>query len=250
MENNFYTNKFDRDFLSIGKEIIPEGIFNRFPTVKPVIGHDYESGDHRKLLLVGESFYFVQRQIDEESVFTDAEKWYLADPETVILVPDEPDKEAFRRFHLGHAEWGNETNWVTMKNPREVMEEFGFQYQSVARYNYFLRPANAAVGGRGFVEDITQLDREVAFIAFAGIIEVIKPDAVFFLGKFAFDNLQQAMREKKVTFDDVIMDFSPHPSSPHWNMAHYWLQNHDGKLTGKEKFKYFLEDNQIFKRQQ
>ena len=89
MENQtkeqFFTEKFDNDFRSIESEIVSEGIFNRFSRMMPMVGADYEK-QSAKILLVLESYYFDNKDLESGSVFTDADTWYTT--EGAILIPE------------------------------------------------------------------------------------------------------------------------------------------------------------------
>lgn len=61
--------------ISLGKELIYEGIFNRFRELEPAIGKNYGMSNLNKLLVVAESNYF-EDDLETKSVFKDAEKWY------------------------------------------------------------------------------------------------------------------------------------------------------------------------------
>ena len=113
-------------------------------------------------------------------------------------------------------------------------------FQNVAYYNYFLRPAYPK--GASFKTICKDMDLGIAREAFCEIIQIIKPDYVYFFSKYAWDCLQRHALE----FKNITMDYSPHPSCRWWNTKSYHLKGHDETLTGKEKFTLFLKDNQIF----
>lgn len=74
-------------YYGIGKDyIVKEGIFERFPELRPAVGSHYwrEDGAHKKMLLVGESNYFDNNDLPF-SDFLDAEKWYKTENAKLIL---------------------------------------------------------------------------------------------------------------------------------------------------------------------
>ena len=55
-----YNSNQPEFYYGMGKDLVKEGIFERFPELIPAVGDNYwrEDGKHKKLLLVGESNYF------------------------------------------------------------------------------------------------------------------------------------------------------------------------------------------------
>ena len=84
---NEYNENQPEYYFGIGNAIVKEGIFERFPELRPAVGSHYwrEDGRHKKMLLVGESNYFDDNDIPY-SDFLDAEKWYKA--EDAKLIPE------------------------------------------------------------------------------------------------------------------------------------------------------------------
>src|ERR1035437_5078802 len=102
----------------IGKDLIKEGIFERFPELIPAVGEpNYWKGEHSKLLLVGESNYFKD-DMDSKSIFKDAEKWY--DGKNSPLIPEEKKKDV--------SNWvGNSRHNKIFKSMKTVLDEAGIK---------------------------------------------------------------------------------------------------------------------------
>lgn len=150
-------------YHGIGTEMIPDGIFERFPELIPAVGDNYwrSDGKHKKLLLLGESNYFPAK-LEAESVFRDPEKWYKG-AETDKLIPESMKTAVnnwkdYKTFNRVYKVMDEELD----KNGIEYLPKYG----ESAFYNYFLRPAlNTGANKRFTPEDI---DKEVAGLALAG----------------------------------------------------------------------------------
>jgi hypothetical protein len=222
---NMATDKYS----NIGRGgIVKEGVFVRFPELKPAGSDKYwESQLHKKLLIVGESNYFDD-SID--SVFRDPEKWYQGN-DTNHLIPDNKKSDVnnwkyYKTFDRLCASINNLLN----SNIESVCEEALF-------YNYFLRPATVRITkGRKiltFKKDCTQMDREVAGSALCEIIELDKPDIIIFVSKYAFFEFQKYINSKGYYYSTPI-DFVNHPA------IHFSWNHRNG--NGKQKFERLLKD--------
>lgn len=62
---NQFNEKLKEFYFGIGKEIVKEGVFERFPELIPAVGDNYYRKDniHGKMLLIGESNYFNDADI-------------------------------------------------------------------------------------------------------------------------------------------------------------------------------------------
>lgn len=233
-KEQFFTEKFDNDFRSIESEIVPEGIFNRFSRMMPMVGADYEK-QPAKILLVLESYYFDNKDLENGSVFTNAENWYKTKGAT--LIPKSSEKHVNMR-----EDWiCNPTEGPYPNIYRSLCAlrggDFESQCRSIAIYNYFLRPAFNNNGTKGFGDKkyCTEDDRTVAFEAFCGVVGILKPDIVVFLSKFSFITFQKHNK----SFKDVVIENVSHPSSPWWNK--------NGGVYGRQKFESLLREHWVKK---
>jgi hypothetical protein len=220
----------------IGKELIKDGIFVRFPELIPAVGEpNYWNGEHSKLLLVGESNYFKD-DLESKSVFIDAEKWYHG--KNCPLIPEEKKKDV--------SNWvGNSRHNKIFKSMKTILDEVGIKnyksdlLQEAAYYNYFLRPASVTKGNYGFEKNCEPIDCEVSYSALCGIIEEIKPNIVIFVSKYSHDKFMDFNGKEKNRFENVVIDFVNHFSSPRT-----W-EHENG--NGRQKFEKLLREHWVKK---
>ena len=231
IDNMDYNSNQPEFYYGLGKEIVPEGIFERFPELIPAVGDHYwrEDNKHKKMLLVGESNYFGDYP-ETVSVFKDADKWYTAD--TDKLIPEE------MKTAVG--------NWIDYRTFNKVfgimdrvLSEAGIEHEEklaeIAFYNYFLRPAFNDGKNKGFRPQ--SIDREISGIALSGIIDKIKPDLIIFLSKKAYVEFTAYCARKGKEYAGITIAHVAHPSSAWWNRY--------GGSLGKKKFEDLIKANWI-----
>ncbi len=220
----------------IGKDLIKDGIFVRFPELIPAVGEpNYWNGEHSKLLLVGESNYFKD-ELESKSVFKDAEKWYHG--KNCPLIPEEKKKDV--------SNWvGNSRHNKIFKSMKMVLDEVGIKnyksdlLQEAAYYNYFLRPASVTKGNYGFEKNCEPIDCEVSYLALRGIIEEIKPNIVIFVSKYSYGKFMEFYEKEETHFENVVIDYVNHFSSPRT-----W-EHENG--NGRQKFEKLLREHWVKK---
>ena len=231
---NIYDKNQPEFYYGIGKEgIVKEGIFERFPDLRPAVGEYYwrEDGQHKKMLLVGESNYFDDNDIPD-SDFRDVEKWYKA--EEAKLIPEA--KKVLVNNWKG--------DYPTFDRVYKVMDEVlaaanvehnDYLLQETAFYNYFLRPAYNDGKHKGFIPQ--DIDREVSGVALSGIIDRLNPDLVIFLSKNANDEFLKYIRCNSLQYGESLIQFVYHPGN------HFSWYN----ANGKAKFERLLKEYWISK---
>lgn len=218
--------------ISFGKELIDKGIFNRFRELEPAIGNNYGMNNLHKLLVVAESNYF-EDDLEEKSVFKDAEKWYYG--ENCPLIPEEKKEHVKSWIGEGYPIFNN-----LFKSMKTVLNESNIKYdpyllEEFAFYkNYFLRPASRKGGNLSFKKDCKQIDRDVAGVALCGIIDVIKPDILIFTSKFACEEFIKYYQNANILFENTKIEFVYHPSR-------HFSWNHRNGL-GKQTFERLLRE--------
>lgn len=222
-------------YHGIGTEMIPGGIFERFPELIPAVGDNYwrSDGKHKKMLLVGESNYFSAEE-DAVSVFRNEEKWYYGN-EKDRLIPESKKTAVnnwkdYKTFNRVYDVKDEELD----KNGIEHLPKYG----ESAFYNYFLRPAFNPGNGIAKKMEPGCIDKEVAGIALAGIINRLQPDLVVFLSKKAFvefDYYYKKYNPGCIESDRIFIDYVAHPSSIWWNR--------NGGQMGKTKFRNLLTEH-------
>ena len=221
------TNKYS----NIGKDgIVKEGIFARFPDLIPACPENWGiSNLHRKLMIVGESNYFED---NVDSVFKDPESWYKGE-DTQHLIPEDY-KDKVSNWKAEYPPFNN-----LCKSMNQVAEGFHCDtvFDEAVFYNYFLRPATVRKGNRSFKKDCTQMDREVAGAALCEIMELVKPDIIVFVSKYAYQEFDKYIKSKGYDVKDTIIDFVYHPS------RHFSWNHRNG--NGKQKFERLLKEHWI-----
>lgn len=240
---DLFTEKYDCYFREIGKEDNDPneiGEYNRYPQMMPWIGKDYDNGNPKRLLLIGESHYLPDCA---DGDYKTKEGWYYQEPDAL-------DEESIgwtntrevvgigpKAWTKGHTLYREVNKVIGDLKGEDFRNNNMFKY--VAYYNYFLRPAYPK--GNSFKNICEEQDLNVAYDAFCWIVKAIKPDFVYFFSKFAWESLLK----KNPDIKGVKMDYSPHPACSWWNRENFHLENHDELLSGKKKFSYFLQDNKI-----
>lgn len=231
---NPYNERQKEFYFGIGKEIVKEGVFERFPELIPAVGDNYYRKDnvHGKMLLIGESNYFNDTDI-QASDFKDERKWYLASD--AKLIPDYRKKDV--------------SNWIGYKTFNKVFkimdrilavtgaEYSGYLLQEASFYNYFLRPAYKKGSNRGFAP--LYIDKEVSGITLSNIIERLNPNLVIFLSKKSYTEFEKFCKRNSIVYENIIVAYVSHPASRWWNR--------NGGILGKLKFEQLLKDYWINK---
>jgi hypothetical protein len=208
---------------------LQEGIFERFPELIPAVGEpNYYNGEHKKLLLVGESNYFEDK-FESISDFKYPDKWYFGGKDR--LIPEEKKNKVNN--------WkGSRGHNNIFKSMKTVLDEGGKNYnsyllQEAAYYNYFLRPATTKPN-KSFQKDCKPIDCQVSYLALRGIIDEIKPNIVIFVSKYSHDKFMEFFENEKNHFENVIVEYVNHFSQACWSDA-----------NGQQKFEDLLWNHWI-----
>lgn len=228
----------------IGKNLVKEGIFKdfpnltkgvfeRFPELKPQGGENYWQGEHKILLLVGESNYFEDK-LESIYDFKNFNNWYTS--ENCRLIPEEKKKDVSNWKSGG----GHNNIFRSMKN---VLDETGIKnydnkdlLQEALYYNYFLRPASVTKSNKGFEKDCKLIDCQVSYLALRGIIDEIKPNIVIFVSKFSHDKFMEYYKQEESHYEPVEIDYVNHFSRACWSDP-----------NGQQKFEYLLREHWVIK---
>lgn len=243
----YYTEKFDERLLDIGGDENPDDcIYPRFKQMLPWIGRDYDSGKYKKLLLIGESHYLPE---DADERLLDPHNWYNEDHSDYYIEGNDEEQNTNTRTIINPGKWSSRAHHI-YRGPHKVIADVikgrtpergddNF-FRHVAYYNFFLRPARQGQSFRKL--NHTDQDWRISHDTFREFVGILKPDAVYFLSKYAWDKCNELVDD--LAQFDFVADFSPHPCCAHWNMARY--EYNGEKFTGKDKFAAFLKHNQIF----
>lgn len=226
-----YVTTYDSKFESIP-------FYKMHPYMMPFVGKNYESPEHKKLLLVGESHYLPQKS----TIHRNIEGWYSG----AEGITEEEQEYCNTRN-------SSENGYGKFKAPIEADLEklFPSGFDEIAAYNYFLRPANE---GSTFREICEEKDREQAVLNFHNVLEILSPNLIVFAGAFAFDSAEwkdypKYMGEGLWCYAErkgIVYLPCNHPSRGGWNGP-----LHRGKMAGQNNslvFLNFLRENWLLKK--
>ena len=220
------TQKSSPQFDAALKEI-PH--YQACPLMLPYVGPDYASSGHKKMLLIGESFYFPE----DSTIHKDAAKWYQKtqadlNEEEEIHIHCRSLIEGEWRAKTGHEMYREIDKYLRACSPELDAAERATSH--IAYTNAFLRPA--AERGKSFMPCCTTEDRERSIEVTNAVIKTLQPDLVIYLSKYAWDCVGWQVADLNPS---VIFDFTSHPTDPfHWPVKDY--------PHGREKFIKLLNE--------
>jgi hypothetical protein len=227
-----------------GTEIYNELLYNvphykKHSHMIPFIGKYWEK--YKKLLVLGESHYLPEwsepdtinnwytlttDDLDEEEIsWTNTSKlidntWYEAKADTI-----------FRNIDYAIIDSGF----------RPQYDEYDNSYSYIAYMNFFQRPANKTGGSI----NANSMDKTIANETLQKVVEIIKPDFLFFASSKSWDCLDKSIF--KYLIDSNKIGHSCHPATSYWNtpVMKYSIDNKT-PLSGKMNFINFIINNNIF----
>jgi hypothetical protein len=175
----------------------------------PFIGEHYEK--HR-ILLVSESHYMPK---NNNKKLGDA--WYESSELGNEVQKNHHSRGVIQSF-----------NHPLFKNIQKELKAFddSLNFSFVTWYNFFQKPASHKDTIR---HQLTKKDIEVSHEVFEKILNILKPKAVIFLSKLAFDKLQRDSKDDFVRFWSseekchvykkykIPIFWAHHPNSLYWN---------------------------------
>ena len=215
--------------------------------MEPFVGQHYESNRHKKLLLIGESFYVTQQSTNPQ---LNVKKWYEG---KIYVSPDD-------KGYCSPAATRNQTTGfgpVVKRNLQLICPTNGDVWEEVAFYNYFIRPAKNGQSIRDLwkitsPEDI-EMDHKKALENFLQVIDVLKPDVFVMLSELACEQSAEPDYERyhdgKYLWTspefNIIKDhyiYTPHPTSSWWNRPmknrYHKFTNYKGKKPNAQQPDY------------
>ena len=212
-----------------GKKLL---VFERFPNFIPYIGEEYGSGNHKKLLLIWESYY-TTKSVPE--ILEKPSSWYF-DAKDDEIEKIFGNKKNHYEHHWNFASKmhkdGIDRKSPTFQNVEKILDKFSIDKNSFkycAGYNYYLRPA---LDSSSIKSD--KLDEEVARETLKAIIQVLEPDAVIFFSKKA----NASFKPYRVELEHIKYKAFVHPASAWWNRK----SGKEPQKTGKKRFEEFIEE--------
>ena len=215
--------------------------YRSHPYMLPFVGDDYDSSNHKKLLLIGESHYVPEGS----TVHHNANAWYNGAP----VLNQEEQMWCNTRGTRGSGHFGPEINRCL-----NLVLPSGNGWDQVAFLNYFLRPADCTMGIADLWDSYggKNEDCEQAIRNFVNVLEILKPDLFVFLSATACRQAED--EDYPRVFGDNLWDFTEargieyiytnHPSSPHWNQPMPRYKKSQG-LTSRDFFCKWLKENWI-----
>jgi hypothetical protein len=211
--------KFDSQLFEISH-------LNAYPALLPFIGQNFESPSHKKMLLIGESYYFP----DDSSIHHDVDGWYAATQERLT------DEEVSYMNCRGllECDWGSPGHGIYREINRRLaelpLESSDRAVSHIAFMNAFYRPAN--IPGESFKHGCTPLDVDRAIDITKEIVGVLEPNLVIYVSKYSWDTVGWKIAE---SLAPDSFHFTSHPGDPF-----YWTRT--GYPHGRKKFEQILRD--------
>ncbi|SHK79600.1 hypothetical protein [Fibrobacter sp. UWEL] len=223
--------------------------YTKHPYMQPFVGENYDSPNHKKLLLVGESHYMPEHS----TVHHHVNEWYHGAPVLSIEEQRYCDTAGTRAYKSGR--FGE----VVEKHLQSVLPVDGNAWEETASINYYMRPAdyleNIQKLWKKSSEGDKQTDKEFAIENLLFVMDVLKPDLMIFLSK---QSCVDAETTYKKLFGTELWDWTSsrgieyiytyHPSCPCWHSKmKYWKAKdaNENSLVAKDFFDSWLRDNWI-----
>ncbi|MCF7733318.1 MAG: uracil-DNA glycosylase family protein [Akkermansiaceae bacterium] len=212
---------------SFDKELALIPHYQAFPAMLPYVGGDFGASSHWKMLLIGESFYFPP----ESTIHLDAARWYSETQNSL----NADELEYFNCRGLLECPWKADGHQMYREINR-CLDSLGLECSEravshVAFTNSFCRPA--AKSGDSFKHCCTELDRIKSQEVTKAVIDVLNPDLVVYVSKYAWDCVGHNLAE---LLKDKTFRFASHPAG-----QFYW--NRRGYAHGRPKFIQILQDD-------
>ncbi len=204
--------------------------YKQFPAMIPFIGDNYNSTKHKKLLLIGESYYLP----NETTLHHSATNWYQSNQDQL----DEDEIEWIHCNGLLTCDWESDGHHIYrelnsclfslgMENNKRAIDE-------IAYTNYFQRPSEKE--GESFKYFCTELDVKKSNEILTSVINILDPEVIIFVSKYSWDI---GGRNIISTFNNIVVDFVCHPGTG----GRYW---HNKEYPhNKNKFIKLLKKNFI-----
>ena len=187
------------------------GIFSKYNNLIPYLGKNYSQ---YKILIIGESHFLEENVIDQvkddfyEGNLNNYEH-YIKENINILNNKYECTRKKLHPIH---------------KNILSALKKNNLDYNNIAYYNFFLKPAKFRT-----TLNLTEKDIEVANDVIKKIINILTPRIIIFVSKKAYLNYHN--RESKSFYVQ-------HPTC-HW----WYKKSTNQKLYGKEKFVDIISKN-------
>jgi hypothetical protein len=204
--------------------------YSNYPAMMPYVGSNYGANGKPKLLLVAESHYLPEGT----TVSDDADHWYNSNQD---MLNDEELGNINTKDILSMDVWNNRGHRIFTELNLCLDEAWGNPGPRALTYaafmNGFQRPSiTESESIKDFVEDI---DVEVSVKTIRQVAEVLSPDHITFVSKYAWDMLGKHADLQELKEKGIGLDFVCHPGTG----GRYW--HNPNYHAGRVKFKKLLE---------
>jgi hypothetical protein len=201
--------------------------YKKFPAMIPFIGKQYLDSCHQKLLLIGESNYFPKAS----EIHKDAEAWYKAKQDDLST----EEIEWLHCVNLLNCSWSSPGHFL-YRELNSSLNSLGLcadtrAIENVAYMNAFQRPAFDT--GNSFKNCCTKIDSTIAINTIVSVVNVIKPELIIFVSKYAWDICGEKVKSQ---CENIDVNFVCHPATG----GRYWHKA--GYAHGKPKFLKLLSE--------
>lgn len=191
----------------------------------PYVGTEFESPAHRKMLIIGESFYFPH----DATVHLDPGAWYGKKQCDL----DEEEREWIDCRKLLECLWQADGHEMYRELNRRI-GELGLPctdraVSNIAFMNAFLRPAS--VPGRSFEYCCSVNDIEISNRVLPAVLGCLRPDIIVFASIYSWRTLGARLAE---SHRNMAFDYVCHPTTG----GRYWTK--PGYEHGRPKFMNIL----------
>lgn len=212
------------------KQLSSIWFYKQFPAMIPFIGDFYLSNMHKRLLLIGESYYLP----NETQLHHSAMNWYKANQSQL----DEDEVDWINCHGLLTCNWQSDGHQIyrelnscifslDLKKEERAIDE-------IAYTNYFQRPAEKE--GESFKNFCVEEDVQKSDEILNEIINIIDPEIIIFVSKYSWD---VGGNKLKNAYKNKIIDFVCHPGTG----GRYW--HNTDYPHNKNKFMKLLKENFI-----
>ena len=185
---------FDSQFQSIP-------FYKTHPYMMPFVGNDYESSNHKKLLVVGENHYMCENSTIHHKI----DDWYnqpnLSDAEVDFCNTQNACEKICNSF-------------VKMLNAflKRIYKNSENALQEIAYYNFYLRPADYKQNMKSLWKkfDGAKKDMDCALNVFPRIFDILRPDFIVFLGQTVWICVNSYLRKELCgDLENIVHTYSP-----------------------------------------
>ncbi len=205
-------------------------LYRNYPAMIPFIGDYYISTMHKRLLLIGESYYLPNNTILHHS----AENWYKSNQN--MLSKDE--FEWIDCNGLLTCDWKSAGHQIYRELNSCIfslgIDQIKRAIDEVSFTNYFQRPAEKE--GESFKYCCQEEDIKVSNEVLDQVVSIIDPELVIFVSKYAWDNGGNALKRRHA---NINIDFVCHPGTG----GRYW--HNECYPYNKDKFMKLLREHFI-----